>query len=173
MASVGAANTATLSADVDLLIRVSGFLAYEADLLDSHNYDEWHALWTDNCQYWVPANGADTDPMRHVSLIYDDAERLQARIFRLKQPTAYTQDPPARLCRVIGNVRVVDANPGRVVVSSRYVLESVRLGKREFYTAAVTHELETATDRTPFLISKKKVVLTANDEPLPSLLFMP
>lgn len=160
------------------LARVSAFLTLEADLLDLHRYDDWYRLWTQPCRYWVPANAESIDPRRHVSLIYDDADRLRDRVFRLGQPTAYTHQPPARLCRVIGNISVnsedPDSLPGSLRVASRYVLEAVRRGKRQIYTAQVEHLLTQADGDGPgFAISEKKVILTANDAPLPSLLFLP
>ena len=62
---------------------VERFLFLEARLMDEHRYKEWLALWTDDGVYWVPCNDDDIDPKRHVSIIYDDRERLEQGIDRL------------------------------------------------------------------------------------------
>ena len=56
------------------------FCFREARLADENRYDEWFALWTEDVRYWVPVNIDDYDPDEHVSIIYDDRERLELRI---------------------------------------------------------------------------------------------
>ena len=63
MASVVGEDLSALTA-LELQHRVSQFLFHEAHLQDTHAYDEWESLWTDDAIYWVPANGLDSDPER-------------------------------------------------------------------------------------------------------------
>ncbi|HEV8142294.1 MAG TPA: aromatic-ring-hydroxylating dioxygenase subunit beta, partial [Methylomirabilota bacterium] len=53
------------------------FLYREARLADEARYAEWHALWTDDAEYWVPASAdPDADPDKHISHIYDNRARI-------------------------------------------------------------------------------------------------
>ncbi len=47
---------------------VEQFLYREARYADESDYDAWEALWTDDALYWVPANSADTDPLRDAKI---------------------------------------------------------------------------------------------------------
>ena len=62
---------------------IEQFIYREARLADENRYDEWIALWTDDAIYWLPANIDDYDPRHHLSIIYDDRDRLQDRIDRI------------------------------------------------------------------------------------------
>jgi 3-phenylpropionate/cinnamic acid dioxygenase small subunit len=162
-----------------LVSRAADFLFHEADLLDAHAYDEWHALWDEPCRYWVPANADDIDPARHVSIIFDDAERLRARVYRLSRPGAYTHEPLSRICRLVTNISAVSesdpANGTRVRVRSRFMIEAIRRSESTFYTGRMEHVLVPPMADDPpsaFRISEKKVLLTANDEALGNFSFL-
>ena len=60
---------------------VAAFLYREARLIDEHRYQEWLTLWeSSDTLYWVPCNDDDIDPRRHVSINYDDHDRLLQRV---------------------------------------------------------------------------------------------
>src|SRR5882724_3871934 len=122
--STAAPSLSELKDQVDL------FLTHEADLVDRHKYDDWLALWSPDGVYWVPCNEDDYDPARHVSIIYDDYNRLQERCFRLNQEGAHSQDPPSRLCRVVGNLAVSLSGEGHVLVRANMILVDVRSGEK-------------------------------------------
>ena len=90
----------------DLVEEVTDLLYLEAELADANAYDDWLALWDEECLYWVPCNLDDYDPAHHVSIIYDDRSRLEQRCFRLTTGGAHAQEPASKSCRVVGNVRV-------------------------------------------------------------------
>ncbi len=98
----------------ELREHVNAFLLHEADLVDQHRYDDWLGLWASDAIYWVPCNEDDYDPTQHVSIIYDDYGRLEERCFRLNSEAAHSQDPPSRLCRIIGNQQVSRGDAGDV-----------------------------------------------------------
>lgn len=155
-----------------VLEEVSTFLAHEAHLADSHAYDEWLSLWTPDACYWVPCNEDDYDPMTHVSIIYDDYARLQERCFRLSVGGAHAQEPRSRLCRVLGNVRLVDPDPAAaaLTVDASMILLEVRSGLRNVYGAHCRYVLRRSEEG--LRIQSKKVVLLDNDEPLGNLAFL-
>lgn len=151
--------------------RVSSFLAYEAELTDRHRFDEWLSLWLPEGVYWVPSNEENYDPRTHLSIIYDNYERLQERCFRLSAEGVHSQDPRSRLCRTVGSVQVRATNPdGTVEVGATMVLVEVRFGVKNVYAARVEWVLLDAGDT--FKIRSKKVILVDNDEPLGNVTFL-
>ena len=151
--------------------RVSEFIAHEADLADARAYDEWLKLWSPDAVYWVPCNLDDYDPRRHVSIIYDDYQRLKERCFRLSSEGAHAQEPPSRLCRVMGHVDVaVEDGSRRIIAKTKMVLVEVRSGAKNIYGARCEYRLEETEDA--FAMLSKKVILVENDEPLGNLTFI-
>jgi 3-phenylpropionate/cinnamic acid dioxygenase small subunit len=154
----------------ELREHVNAFLLHEADLVDQHRYDDWLGLWAGDAIYWVPCNEDDYDPAQHVSIIYDDHGRLEERCFRLNSEAAHSQDPPSRLCRIIGNQQVSRGDAGDVRVRANMILVEVRSGEKNVYAARLEYTLQPEDDS--FKIKRKKVVLLDNDEPLGNLTFL-
>ena len=151
--------------------RVSGFVAHEADLADSRDYEGWLALWTPDAVYWVPCNEDDYDPRQHVSIIYDDYQRLAERCSRLSSQGAYAQEPPSRLCRVMGHVDLaVDERTDEITATTKMILVEVRSGLKTVYAARCEYQLVESGGS--FKMRAKKVVLVDNDEPLGNLTFI-
>jgi 3-phenylpropionate/cinnamic acid dioxygenase small subunit len=149
---------------------VEGFLFLEARLLDEHHYDEWLALWAEDALYWVPSNRDDLDPKREVSIIHDDRERLEERIFRLTKTATHAQDPRSRTSRLISNVEVQEGNNGEVVVFSNFNLTELRRGKQDTFAGRTVHRLRTLGGG--FQIVSKKVLLVNNDDVFDNLTFL-
>lgn len=151
--------------------RIESFLYREARLMDEHAYDEWFSLWDDDdVLYWVPSNRDDIDPSREVSIIYDDRARLEERIARLNTGTAWAQDPPSRLRRLIANIEIEDGEGEEILVHSNFSLTEFRRDEQNIYTGRTTHRLrERDTD---FKILYKKVALVENDGFLGNLTFL-
>ena len=60
---------------------------------DDNAYDAWLDLYADDALYWVPCNADDVNPTRQISIYYDNRERLEERITRLKSGAAHAQEP--------------------------------------------------------------------------------
>jgi len=169
-----------VSADTDglaaLLLQreVEAFLYHEADLADSHRYDDWFALWAPELTYWVPCageSGAQPDPSREVSIIYDDRARLEERLFRLKTKFAHSQQPRSRLARLVSNVRLDGFGPGTGgSVVSTLALGEVRHDRQVVWMGRQHHEL--VRDAGRLRIRTKRVDLLNGDAPLPNLTFV-
>jgi 3-phenylpropionate/cinnamic acid dioxygenase small subunit len=84
-------------------------LILEARLLDEGRFDEWLALFTPDAWYWVPSQPDQANPRDTISLIYDDRRLLETRVRRLASPRIYSQEPPSRTSRMIGNVTIEEA----------------------------------------------------------------
>jgi hypothetical protein len=76
-----------------------GLLEREARLLDQLRFDEWLALYTPECLYWVPTTPEGGDPRREVAISFDDRRRMEDRIFRLRTGYAWSQAPKSRMSR--------------------------------------------------------------------------
>ena len=96
-----------------LMNAVTAFIYKEARFQDEHQYEAWEALWTDDGIYWVPANGADIDPEKEMSIIYDNRSRISLRIKQLLTGKRHTQTPQSRLRRLVSNIELLDQAAGR------------------------------------------------------------
>src|SRR4051795_5425841 len=111
------------------------FLLHEARLLDEARFDDWLSLFTPDGWYWVPSEPNQDTPHETVSLIYDDRRLLETRVRRLASPRIYSQEPPSRTSRMIGNVTIEEAAPDGqacTVRSKCQVLEYRRETQRLF-----------------------------------------
>jgi 3-phenylpropionate/cinnamic acid dioxygenase small subunit len=84
-------------------------LEREARLLDQLRYEDWLAMYTAECVYWVPSTPDAGDPRREISVMFDDRRRLEDRIYRLRTGFAWSQAPASRTVRLIANVEVFAA----------------------------------------------------------------
>lgn len=149
---------------------IESFLYREARLMDSHAYDEWFALWTDDALYWIPSNDDDFDPQWHVSIVYENKARIEDRITRLKSGVAYAQDPRSRVSRVIANVEIEAGENGEVTVYSTFNLTALRRSKMDTFAGRTIHKLR--PDGDSFKIAYKKVILINNDEVINNMTFL-
>jgi benzoate/toluate 1,2-dioxygenase subunit beta len=145
------------------------FLYHEAALLDERRYEEWLELFTDDAVYWVP-QGDEPDPLRQVSLVYDDRRRLHERVLRLTGGFAFSQDPPSRTCHIVGNVRTGSNGGEELELSSNLLVAEVRRDVQNLYAARVEHTLVPAGDA--FRIRRKLIRLVNSDVPLGNVTFL-
>lgn len=149
---------------------IEQFLYREARLADEHDYDAWEELWTDDAVYWVPAGGDDTDPMRQLSVIHDNRNRIATRIKQLKTGRRHSQRPPSRLRRVISNVEVLGTDGADTVVAANFLLVESRERGNELWAGRTTYRLRVIDGR--IRLAAKKVVLVDNERVLPTLAFL-
>lgn len=150
------------------------FLHREARLADEARYAEWHALWTDDAVYWVPAStDPHADPEKHLSHIYDNRARLDTRVKLLQTGHRYSQEPASLMRRLISNVEVEEAVNGELVAASNFILAELSVqAKHEmhWWVGRTTHRLRRVDG--VLKMSQKKVVLVNAAEPLPNLSFL-
>ena len=117
------------------------FLIHEARLLDEGRFDEWLALFTADAWYWVPSQPNQANPHDTVSLIYDDRRLLETRIRRLASPRIYSQEPPSRTSRMIGNVTIEDADGAACTVRSKCQIVEFRRETQRIFAGTCFHRL--------------------------------
>jgi benzoate/toluate 1,2-dioxygenase beta subunit len=148
--------------------RCEDFLVREAALLDDGRFDEWLALFTDDACYWVPSEPNQTSPHETVSLIYDDRRLLETRVRRLASPRIYSQEPPSRTSRMIGNVRIEATQPdGGALVRSKFLLVEYRREQQRLFAGTCLHQLVPLAGL--IRIKMKRVNLVNCDAPLDGL----
>jgi 3-phenylpropionate/cinnamic acid dioxygenase small subunit len=153
---------------------VEHYLYREAMLLDEKRWEEWLALYTDDCFYWVPSVIGQKDPVNTISLYAEDRMRLEMRIIRVNHPRAFSQDFPTRMSHVVGNV-MLDPDGGKgaegdmspkaelVVRSTVHILE-FRKDQQRLFGGTVRHWLRRAGD--DWKIAMKRIDLINCDAPM-------
>lgn len=107
---------------------VEEFLYREADLLDRAKLTEWLELLTDDVRYRVPVRmtrekGADEREFSDTTFHFDDDRAtLEMKVERLEKDHAWSENPPSRLRRIVGNVRVDDVDDAAVTARSNFHL---------------------------------------------------
>lgn len=162
--------TAPTLDDVLLHHEVSQFIYREARLQDQHQYDAWEALWADDGVYWVPANGADIDPEKQMSIVYDNRSRIGLRVRQFHTGKRYSQTPKSPLSRVVSNIEIVENGNNELRASAVVqVFEAHTRGdtlwgsRNEYRLRRVDGQLR---------MVRKTVVLTNNAKALYSLAFL-
>ena len=121
--------------------QLEAVLYQEARLIDERRFTAWLDLFTADAVYWVPAGGDAPDPARHVSIIYDDRQRLELRVERITSGRAFAQEPPSETCRAIANIEIVPAADGEFELRSVLTIAELRAGRQQFYMARCVHRL--------------------------------
>lgn len=153
-----------------LVAEVSQFLYREARLQDTHEYDQWEALWTADGVYWVPANGDDIDPETQMSIIYDNRSRIALRIKQFHTGKRHTQSPRSRLGRVLSNVEVIEVSGDEIRVAANAMVFESNLRADTVWCTRNEYLLRREDDG--LRMARKKVVLVNNDKALFTLSFL-
>lgn len=93
---------ALLAAGTDLLNR-------EGLYLDDRRWDDWIALFQEDCEFWAPAWKTDTaltdDPIREISIFYFKSRAgLEDRVWRIRSGEAPSLNPLPRTTHTISNL---------------------------------------------------------------------
>jgi benzoate/toluate 1,2-dioxygenase beta subunit len=107
--------------DPRVTARFERLLYREARLLDRLMYEEWLTLYAPEFVYWVPSTVGGGDPRREVAVTFDDRRRTEDRIYRFRTGYAWSQAPPSRTTRMVGNVEVFTTDrPDVTMVRSNF-----------------------------------------------------
>jgi 3-phenylpropionate/cinnamic acid dioxygenase small subunit len=159
-----------MSGDNALLHDVTQFLYREARLQDTHAYDDWEALWADDAIYWVPANGADSDPEREMSFIYDNRSRISLRVKQLKTGKRHSQTPPSQLARIVSNIELLDGEGDTIRVAANTMVFECNMRGETVWATRNEYDLRRVGE--DWKMARKKVVLVNNDRPIFTLSFL-
>ena len=152
------------------LEEVRQFLFHEARLLDTHQFEDWLALFTHDATYWVPLEAAQTDPLNTSSIIHDDRTLLELRVRQITHPRAHARRPLARTVHQVGNVQMLSQDEGELQVASTLVLFEYRLELQRTWAALVEHRLRWVDGQ--LHIAAKRVNLINSEAELPGIAFL-
>lgn len=141
---------------------VCQFLYREARYLDDKDWDNWLALYTEDCTFWMPAWDDDeqltTDPQREISLIwYGRRAGLEDRVFRIKTERSSASIPDTRTSHNISNIEIVENQDGICQVRFNWHTMSFRYKTTDHFFGSSYYTIDCSA-ATP-LIKAKKVVL--------------
>ena len=134
--------------------QVEDFLFHEAALLDDWRLDEWLDLLTEDAAYYVPSNDAPASNHRNaLFMVADDANRIRARVKRLKDTQAHAEFPHSRTRRMISNVRITGIDGDTMTVEANFVVHRFRRGAPE-QTRIRSRPAKSPRDRAPTVRSQ-------------------
>lgn len=145
---------------------VQRFIAREASLLDSKDWQAWLELYQEDAEYWVPAFGDDDeptrDPQKEISLIYyANRGGLEDRVYRIRTDRSAATFPPMRTCHVFSLLDVAHVGEG-VKARTSWVTHSFRESEVLNYFGWAEYDLVPNGDSWR-IAAKKTIVL--NDIP--------
>jgi 3-phenylpropionate/cinnamic acid dioxygenase small subunit len=112
----------------------------EARLLDQLRFDEWLAMYSPECIYWVPGTPEAGDPRREIAISFDDRRRMEDRTYRLRTGYAWSQAPKSRTVRMISNTEVFAANQSSArMVRSNFLISEFRVDGTRFLSGWCGH----------------------------------
>ena len=134
-------------------------------MLDERRWDEWLALFTADCEYWMPAwNSDDTltsipGPSSRISITRSRAG-LEDRIYRIRSNRSPASMPLPRTTHIIANMRLIEpaAATGcelRCILGEPRVLPA--LEESHAFFGHTEHALVAAD--TGWLIAQERIVL--------------
>ena len=148
----------------ELLAAGRDVLEREVIYLDERRWDEWLALFTPDCEYWMPAwksaEALTDDPRRELShFYYASRAGLEDRIYRIRSHRSPASMPLPRTTHLLGNVRLMEGAAGRLVLRSSWV-SHVFFPRSEESHAFFGHSEHALTQvENDWLIARKKIVL--------------
>lgn len=141
-------------------------LFHEARLLDERRFEEWLTLLTDDVIYWVPSGDEHAAPGAGV-IVHEGLAALKARVARSLHNLNPAQLPPPRTQHFITNVTVASNGDGAATVEASLLLYVAKNDRLSHHPGRSEHQLRRVGGQ--WRISRKKVYLIANDQPLPSI----
>jgi 3-phenylpropionate/cinnamic acid dioxygenase small subunit len=153
---------------------LSDLVVQEAALIDARRFDEWLALFTDDCRYWIPLQGAaQAEDAPHNALADEDKLLLSLRVERLKSPRAHSQHPPSRCQHVLQQPRVVQADlaAGRCELHTPFIYVESR-GEQQLMLAGVARHRLVRRDESWRIVLKRVDLLNAGTA-LPAIQLFP
>jgi 3-phenylpropionate/cinnamic acid dioxygenase small subunit len=149
-------------------------LEREAAYLDEQKWDEWLALYTEDCEFWMPAWKSDgtltTDPRAELSHIYyADRRGLEDRVVRIRSGRSPASTPMPRTAHLLSSVLPMEPPAGnRLRLRSTWVCHVFfpRAGDSHAFFGRSEHGL--IHDEGRWRIARKKIIL--QNENIPAML---
>ncbi|NQX90039.1 MAG: aromatic-ring-hydroxylating dioxygenase subunit beta [Halioglobus sp.] len=164
------------------------FYFYEARLLDNRQYQQWLALLSEELHYVIPSRvnvqvdnrargseamisvereleGVDSlgVPLREENIFH-----LAMRVERAYKINSWSENPPARTRRLVGNIEVMGRPADCLEVLSNFHLYHARPGSANFLYSGQRRDTLRRQDDS-YLITQREVILDYADIDLPTV----
>ncbi len=165
------------------------FYHYEARLLDSREYQQWLALISQDIQYSMPSRinvqinnrergkesmlaleneleGSDSlgSPHREETYIH-----LMLRVERAFKMNSWSENPPARTRRMVGNIELMAIEGEKLSVVSNFHLYYARPGSENFIYSGQRRDVLLAQEGDSYLIYKREIIMDYANIDVPTL----
>lgn len=129
-----------------LLADATELLYREGYFLDCQFWQEWLALFTEDCEYWAPSWVSEhvqiTDPQTEISLLYLNSRyRLQERIERVLSGASPASVPLPRTCHFVSNVLLETGDANTMEVQSAWRVDYFHRKKTGAFFGHYRHRL--------------------------------
>jgi 3-phenylpropionate/cinnamic acid dioxygenase small subunit len=149
----------------ELLASGTEVLQREALYLDERRWDDWLALYTPDCEYWMPAWKSEDElgqnPRTELSYFYyDNRTGLEDRVARVVSGRSAASSPMPRTTHMLSDIRLrQDPAAGRLALGASWVCQVYfpRLKESRAFFGRVEHDLVLRDEN--WLIARKKIVL--------------
>ncbi len=133
------------------------FIYAEAGLIDEQKFDEWLALYAEDCIYWMPLEFGQTEEHLTTSLMHEDKLLLTVRVERLRGERTFSQKPRSRCHHLLQRPEIIEIADGTVKTKTAFHYTETRLDEQFFLVGWVEHTLRQTDDS--FQIVRKQVNL--------------
>lgn len=172
----------------ELQHEIEQFYYREARLLDGREYKKWLALCSEDIRYTMPSRtnplvdnalrgteemlsvereleGSESDgtPIRNETHVY-----LALRVERCFKANSWSENPPARTRRIIGNVEITGREAERLSVLSNFHLFYSRPGSADFLYAGQRRDVLVRSAES-LLIAQREIVMDLANIEYPTL----
>lgn len=165
-------------------MNLEAFYYREARLLDERQYQQWFALLAPEIEYTVPARHVPQldNSTRETEAFLNRAQEfskgmepplrdekhlhLMIRVMRSLKMAAWTENPPARTRRHVGNIELVETQGERFTVYSNTLLYYSRHEAQDALYSYQRRDVLQAKDAS-FVIVKREVLLDNGLMPAP------
>lgn len=128
-------------ADLDLQRQVEQFVFYQAELLDTKNWQAYIDLFAEEGTYWMPARPQQTEWSDSPSIFAEDKELMGVRMGRITHPNAWSQAPLWETNHVVGNVVIENLTETKIQVRSRFQVLELRRDLLRSFAGVYRHTL--------------------------------
>jgi len=142
----------------------SEVLYREARLLDLQRWDEWLAMYEEDCVFWVPAwdgeHRTTEDPQAEISLIYyADRAGLQDRVWRIRSGKSIASVPLVRTTHLVGNVELLRGDERELELCASWTVHVYRTKRKEQQVLFGRYEHTLRRADAGWRIARKKITL--------------
>jgi len=181
-------STASLSATPEQQRALERFYFHEARLLDNRQYQQWLALVTEDIRYLMPARGnplvnnreRGQEGMISVERELEGSQsmgcpireegyvHLMLRVERAFKVNSWSENPPARTRRLVGNIELMSREADQLSVLSNFHLYYARPGSENaIYSGQRRDVLQANADS--YRICSREVIMDYATIELPTL----